>query len=193
MVDQKKIREAVRLLLEGIGEDTGREGLAETPDRIARMYEEIFSGSDEDAAVPLSRVFTVDSGEMVLEKDIVFYSMCEHHMLPFFGKAHVAYIPEGKVVGLSKLARTVEIYARRLQIQERMTGQIADAVMEHLQPKGVMVVLEAEHMCMTMRGVKKPGSKTVSVAVRGAFENNDQLQNRFFQMLRLDRGSGIDG
>lgn len=193
MVDQKKIREAVRLLLEGIGEDTGREGLVETPDRIARMYGEIFSGSDEDAAVPLSRVFTVDSGEMVLEKDIVFYSMCEHHMMPFFGKAHVAYIPDGKVVGLSKLARTVEIYAKRLQIQERMTGQIADAVMEHLLPKGAMVVLEAEHMCMTMRGVKKPGSKTVSVAVRGVFENNDKLQNCFFQMLRLDRGSSIDG
>lgn len=193
MVDQDKIREAVRLLLEGIGEDTGREGLAETPDRIARMYAEIFSGMEEDAAIPLSRVFTVDSGEMVLEKDIVFYSMCEHHMMPFFGKAHVAYIPDGKVVGLSKLARTVEIYAKRLQIQERMTEQIADAIMEHLAPKGVMVVLEAEHMCMTMRGVKKPGSKTVSIAVRGAFENNMELQNRFFQMLRLEEGSRING
>ena len=117
MVDQDKIREAVRLLLEGIGEDIGREGLAETPDRIARMYTEIFSGMEEDAAVPLSRVFTVDGGEMVLEKDIVFYSMCEHHMMPFFGRAHVAYIPDGKVVGLSKLARTVEVYAKRLQIQ----------------------------------------------------------------------------
>lgn len=193
MVDQEKIREAVRLLLEGIGEDPGREGLAETPDRISRMYAEIFSGMEEDAAIPLSRVFTVDSGEMVLEKDIVFYSMCEHHMMPFFGKAHVAYIPNGKVVGLSKLARTVEIYAKRLQIQERMTGQIADAIMEHLAPKGTMVVLEAEHMCMTMRGVKKPGSKTVSIAVRGAFENNPELQNRFFQMLRLEEGSRIDG
>lgn len=193
MVDQDKIREAVRLLLEGIGEETGREGLAETPDRIARMYAEIFSGMEEDAAIPLSKVFTVDSGEIVLEKDIVFYSMCEHHMMPFFGKAHVAYIPDGKVVGLSKLARTVEIYAKRLQIQERMTGQIADAIMEHLAPKGAMVVLEAEHMCMTMRGVKKPGSRTVSIAVRGAFENNVELQNRFFQMLRLDEGSRIDG
>ena len=192
MVDQNKIQEAVRLLLEGIGEDTGREGLAETPDRIARMYAEIFSGMEDDAAVPLSRVFSVDSGEMVLEKDIVFYSMCEHHMMPFFGKAHVAYIPDGKVVGLSKLARTVEIYAKRLQIQERMTGQIADAIMEHLAPKGAMVVLEAEHMCMTMRGVKKPGSKTVSLAVRGVFENNAELQNRFFQMLRLEKGNSID-
>lgn len=187
MVDQDKIQRAVRLLLEGIGEDVGREGLAETPDRIARMYAEIFSGMEEDPAVPLSRVFTVESSEMVLEKDIVFYSMCEHHMMPFFGRAHVAYIPNGKVVGLSKLARTVEIYAKRLQIQERMTGQIADAVMKHLAPRGAMVVLEAEHMCMTMRGVKKPGSRTVSIAVRGVFEGNAELQNRFFQMLRLER------
>ena len=186
MVDQKKIREAVRLLLEGAGEDVNREGLLETPDRIARMYTEIFSGMDEDGEVPLSKVFTVDSSEMVLEKDIVFYSMCEHHMMPFYGKAHVAYIPDGKVVGLSKLARTVEIYAKRLQIQERMTGQIADAIMKYLTPKGVMVVLEAEHMCMTMRGVRKPGSKTVSIAVRGVFEENTELQNRFFQMLRMD-------
>ena len=186
MVDQKKIREAVRLLLEGAGEDVNREGLLETPDRIARMYTEIFSGMDEDGEVPLSKVFTVDSSEMVLEKDIVFYSMCEHHMMPFYGKAYVAYIPDGKVVGLSKLARTVEIYAKRLQIQERMTGQIADAIMKYLTPKGVMVVLEAEHMCMTMRGVRKPGSKTVSIAVRGIFEENTELQNRFFQMLRMD-------
>lgn len=193
MVDQDKIQRAVKLLLEGIGEDTGREGLAETPDRIARMYAEIFSGMEEDPAVPLSRVFTVENSEMVLEKDIVFYSMCEHHMMPFFGRAHVAYIPKGKVVGLSKLARTVEIYAKRLQIQERMTGQIADAVMEHLEPQGVMVVLEAEHMCMTMRGVKKPGSRTVSIAVRGVFEGNTELQNRFFQMLRLERDDDSDG
>lgn len=186
MVNQDKIREGVRLLLEGIGEDTGREGLLETPDRIARMYAEIFAGMEEDAAAPLSRVFTADNSGMVLEKDIVFYSVCEHHMMPFFGKAHVAYIPDGKVVGLSKLARTVEIYAKRLQIQERMTGQIADAVMEYLAPKGVMVALEAEHMCMTMRGIKKPGSRTVSIATRGVFEENAELQNRFFQMLRLE-------
>lgn len=185
MVDQNKIKEAVKLLLEGIGEDTGREGLADTPDRIARMYTELFAGMTEEPSVPLSRVFTVENSEMVLEKDIVFYSMCEHHMLPFYGKAHVAYVPNGKVVGLSKLARTVEIYARRLQVQERMTNQIADAVMEHLKPGGVMVVLEAEHLCMTMRGVKKPGSKTVSIATRGAFAENIELQNRFFQMLRM--------
>ncbi len=185
MVDQDKIREAVKLLLEGIGEDIHREGLADTPERIARMYEEIFGGMEEDAAEHLSRVFSVDSHEMVLEKDIVFYSMCEHHMLPFYGRAHVAYVPDGKVVGLSKLARTVEVYARRLQIQEHMTEQIADAIMEHLAPRGVMVAVEAEHMCMTMRGVKKPGSKTVSVAVRGVFEEDQALQNRFFQMLQM--------
>ncbi|MDE6016443.1 MAG: GTP cyclohydrolase I FolE [Acetatifactor sp.] len=185
MVDQDKIREAVKLLLEGIGEDIHREGLADTPERIARMYEEIFGGMEENAAEHLSKVFTVDSHEMVLEKDIVFYSMCEHHMLPFYGRAHVAYVPDGKVVGLSKLARTVEVYARRLQIQEHMTAQIADAIMEHLAPQGVMVVVEAEHMCMTMRGVKKPGSQTVSVATRGVFENNEALQNRFFQMLHV--------
>lgn len=185
MVDQNKIREAARLLLEGIGENPDREGLRETPDRIARMYEEIFAGMEADGREELSKVFSVDNSEMVLEKDITFYSMCEHHMLPFFGKAHVAYIPDGKVVGLSKLARTVEVYARRLQIQERMTGQIADAVMEFLAPQGVMVAVEAEHMCMTMRGVKKPGSRTVSVASRGVFEGNAELQDRFFKMLQL--------
>ena len=141
---------------------------------------------DEDASEHLHKVFTVDNNEMVLEKDIVFYSMCEHHLLPFYGKAHVAYIPDGKVVGLSKLARTVEVYARRPQIQEQMTGQIADAIMEHLAPKGAMVVIEAEHMCMTMRGVKKPGSKTVTVACRGEFADNESLQNRFYQMLAVN-------
>ena len=186
MVNQDKIKEAVKLLLEGIGEDAEREGLVDTPDRIARMYTEIFSGMEEEAAVPLSKVIRVEDSEMVLEKDIVFYSMCEHHMMPFYGKAHVAYIPDGKVVGLSKLARTVEVFAKRLQVQERLTNQIADAVFEHLSSKGVMVVLEAEHMCMTMRGVKKPGSKTVSIATRGAFADNTELQNRFFQMLRLE-------
>lgn len=183
MVNHEKVKEAVRLLLEGIGENPDREGLKETPDRIARMYEEIYGGREENAAEHLSKVFTVDNNEMVLEKDIVFYSTCEHHLMPFYGKAHVAYIPDGKVVGLSKLARTVEVYARRLQIQEQMTGQIADAVMKHLAPQGVMVMLEAEHMCMTMRGIKKPGSRTVSVATRGIFENNTALQNQFFQML----------
>jgi GTP cyclohydrolase I len=185
MVDHDKIKEAVRLLLEGIGEDTEREGLKDTPDRIARMYDEIYSGMDEDASAHLSKVFTVDSSEMILEKDIVFYSMCEHHLMPFYGKAHVAYIPDGQVVGISKLARTVEVYAKRPQIQERMTGQIADAIMDNLDAKGAMVVVEAEHMCMTMRGVKKPGSRTVTVAMRGEFADNAGLQNRFYNMLNI--------
>ncbi len=184
MVDHEKVKQGVRLLLEGIGEDPEREGLLETPDRIARMYEEIFGGMDEDAGGHLGKVFSVDNSEMVLEKDIVFYSTCEHHLMPFYGRAHVAYLPDGKVVGLSKLARTVEVYARRLQIQERMTGQIADAVMRHLAPRGAMVVLEAEHMCMTMRGVKKPGSRTVTVATRGVFQDNPALQAQFYHMLR---------
>lgn len=185
MVDHEKIKEGIRLLLEGIGEDVSREGLIETPDRIARMYEEIYGGMEEDAAEHLSKVFSVCHNEMVLEKDIVFYSTCEHHLMPFYGKAHVAYIPDGKVVGLSKIARTVEAYAKRLQIQEQMTGQIADAIMDHLAPQGVMVMLEAEHMCMAMRGIKKPGSKTVTVAARGAFKEDTGLQEQFYKMLRL--------
>lgn len=184
MVDREKVERAVRLLLEGIGEEPNREGLLETPERIARMYEEICGGMDESAEIHLQKTFTAENTEMVVEKDITFYSMCEHHMMPFYGKAHIAYIPDGKVVGLSKLARTVEVYAKRLQIQEKMTGQIADALMEYLAPKGVMVLLEAEHMCMTMRGIKKPGSKTVSVAVRGVFEENERLQNMFFRMVQ---------
>ncbi len=184
MVDQKKIKEAVTLLLEGIGEDVNREGLKETPDRIARMYTEIFSGMEESASEHLSKTFTVSGSDMVVEKDIVFYSTCEHHLMPFYGKAHVAYIPDGKVVGLSKLARCVEVFAKRPQIQEKMTAQIADAVMEYLSPEGVMVMIEAEHMCMTMRGVKKPGSKTVTFAARGVFEENERLQEKFFGVVR---------
>lgn len=184
MVDQKKIEEAVRLLLEGIGEDVSREGLADTPNRIARMYEEIYKGMEEDPAQHLSRTFKVESNEIVLEKDITFYSVCEHHLMPFYGKVHIAYLPDGRVVGLSKLARTVEVYARRLQIQEQMTIQIAEAVMEHLKPQGVMVLVEAEHMCMTMRGVAKPGSQTITMAARGCFADNMQLQQYFFEMIR---------
>ena len=183
MIDQEKIKEAVKLLLEGIGEDAGREGLIETPDRIARMYGEICGGMEMDAGEILSKTFTTEKTEMVLEKDIVFYSMCEHHMLPFFGKVHIAYIPDGKIVGLSKLARCVEVYAKRLQLQERMTEQIAEAVMKHLSPKGVMVLTEAEHMCMTMRGIKKPGSRTVTYAVKGVFQEDMRLQENFFRML----------
>lgn len=184
MVNKDKIEEAVKLLLEGIGEDVNREGLVETPARIARMYEEVFSGMDESAEEFLSKRFHVENNDIVMEKDIVFYSMCEHHLLPFYGKAHVAYIPNGEVVGLSKLARTVETFAKRPQLQERMTNQIADAIMEYLGAKGVMVMLEAEHMCMTMRGIKKPGSKTVTCVKRGEFENNDGLVRDFYQMLK---------
>lgn len=182
MVDKDKIIEGVKLILEGIGEDVNREGLVETPERIARMYEEIFAGMNEDAAVHLNKTFTAENTDMIIEKDISFYSVCEHHLVPFYGKAHIAYVPDGKVVGLSKLARTVEVYAKRPQLQERMTTQIADAIMKNLGAKGVMVILEAEHMCMTMRGVKKPGSRTVTLASRGVFEENDRLANTFISM-----------
>ena len=182
-MDKKKIQEGVKLILEGIGENPDREGLLDTPDRIARMYEEIFGGLTQTAEEPLSKTFHVKDNAMVLEKDITFYSTCEHHFMPFYGKAHIAYIPDGKVVGLSKLARTVEVFARRLQLQEQLTGQIADALMEHMQPKGAIVMIEAEHMCMTMRGIKKPGSQTVTIARRGVFETDPVLEERFFRML----------
>ena len=183
-MDEKKIMEGVLLLLEGIGEDPMREGLRETPQRVARMYQEIFAGMAQSAAQPLSKTFHTQQTDMVLEKDIQFYSACEHHLLPFYGKAHVAYVPNGKVAGLSKLARTVEVYAKRPQLQERMTAQIADALMEHLQPEGAMVMLEAEHMCMTMRGIKKPGSRTVTYAARGVFADDEALKGRFFQIVK---------
>ena len=182
-VDKERIKKAVTEILNAIGEDPSREGLKETPDRISRMYEEIFSGMDENAHEILSKRFTVDNSEMVVERDITFYSMCEHHLLPFFGMAHVAYVPNGEVVGLSKLARTVEVYARRPQIQERLTAQIADAIMDTLSAKGVLVVIEAEHTCMTMRGVKKPGSKTVTIAARGVFKDNEALADRFLHLM----------
>jgi GTP cyclohydrolase I len=184
MTDQEKVKKAVRLFLEGIGEDPDREGLAETPDRIARMCEELYGGTDEAASAHLQKRFRVENNEMVLEKDIPFYSTCEHHILPFFGKVHIAYVPDGEVVGLSKLARMVEAYARRLQIQERLTAQIADKLMEELNPKGVMVMTEAEHLCMTMRGVKKPGSRTSTVVKRGIFAEKKEFADMFFQVLR---------
>ncbi len=184
MIDQEKIREGVRMILEGIGEDVNREGLIETPDRIARMYEEIAGGYEDDAAKHLEKRFHVKDNEMVVEKDITFYSMCEHHMLPFYGKAHIAYVPDKEVVGLSKIARTVEVFAKRLQLQEQLTAQIADAFVENLHPKGVMVMIEAEHMCMTMRGIKKPGAKTVTMTTRGIFDHNTELQNTFFQLVK---------
>lgn len=182
-MDKEKIKEGVKLILEGIGEDGAREGLLETPDRIARMYEEIFSGINSDPKELLKKTFSVENNELVLEKDITFYSMCEHHLLPFYGKVHVAYIPNGRVAGLSKLARTVEVYARRPQLQERLTAQIADALMEYLHARGVMVVIEAEHLCMTMRGIKKPGSKTMTYVCRGSFEEIPSLADRVFMMI----------
>ncbi|MFR7989998.1 MAG: GTP cyclohydrolase I FolE [Anaerovoracaceae bacterium] len=187
-MDKDKIREGVRLILEGIGEDIHREGLVETPDRIANMYEELTAGYRDSAAEHLAKRFHVENSDMILEKDISFYSFCEHHMLPFYGKAAIAYVPDGEVVGLSKIARTVEVFAKRFQLQERMAAQIADAFMEELKPKGVMVFLEAEHMCMTMRGIKKPGAKTVTVVTRGIFAEKEAMQNRFFQLLGRQNG-----
>ena len=182
-MDEEKIKQGVRLILEGVGEDIHREGLLETPDRIARMYRDLAGGYTENAATHLAKRFHVNNNDMVLEKDIHFYSFCEHHMLPFYGTAAVAYIPNQEVVGLSKIARTVEVYARRFQLQERLTAQIADVFMQELKPQGVMVLIEAEHMCMTMRGIKKPGTKTVTVVTRGIFEGNDSLQTSFYRML----------
>lgn len=183
MVDQDKVREAVRLLLEGIGEDPTREGLVETPDRVARMYSELCDGMDRSASEHLSKTFAVSGDDLVIERDITFYSLCEHHMLPFYGKAAISYIPNGRVAGLSKLARTVEVFARRLQLQEQLTAQVADALMAELDCKGAIVYMEAEHMCMTMRGVQKPGTKTATLARRGAFVENPELEARFFRML----------
>ena len=173
-MDNAKIEQGVRLILEGIGEDPDREGLLDTPARVARMYEEVFAGLTEDPARHFEVTFDEHHEEMVLVKDIPFYSMCEHHLVPFFGKAHVAYIPasDGRICGLSKLARLVEAFAKRPQVQERLTSQIADTLIEQLDPQGVIVVLEAEHMCMSMRGVRKPGSQTVTSAVRGVFEKS---------------------
>lgn len=168
-VDLPRIERAVREILEAIGEDPDRDGLLETPKRVAKAYGEFFAGLHEDPADLLATTFDIDHDELVLVKDIPFYSTCEHHLVPFHGTAHVGYIPgpEGKVTGLSKLARLVEVYARRPQVQERLTTQIVEALMEHLSPRGAMVVIECEHMCMSMRGVRKPGAKTVTSAVRG--------------------------
>ncbi len=173
-MDKQKIEAAIRQILEAIGEDPEREGLRDTPARIARMYEEIFSGLNEEPTDHLKIYFQEEQHEeLVLVKDIPFYSTCEHHLVPFFGRAHVAYLPKGgRLTGLSKLARTVEAVAKRPQLQERITASIAESLMEALEPYGVVVVVEAEHMCMTMRGVKKPGSKTVTSAVRGIFKKD---------------------
>ncbi|OFI05857.1 GTP cyclohydrolase 1 [Clostridium acetireducens DSM 10703] len=187
MVDEGKIKEAVKMIIEAVGEDPTREGLLETPDRIAKMYSEIFSGIEESPKKHLSKVFTVESDDLVIERDINFYSMCEHHFLPFFGKAHIAYVPNGKVAGLSKLARTLEIFAKRPQLQERLTSQIADALMENLNCKGVMIIVEAEHLCMSMRGIKKPGSKTTTMVIRGIFKEDYKLQQHVLNIINFKR------
>nr|WP_183183495.1 GTP cyclohydrolase I FolE [Anoxybacillus voinovskiensis] len=185
MVNYEQIEQAVRLILEAIGEDPNREGLLDTPKRVAKMYAEVFSGMNEDPKEHFQTVFSEEHEELVLVKDIPFFSMCEHHLVPFFGVAHVAYIPRGgKVTGLSKLARAVEAVARRPQLQERITATVADAIMETLEPHGALVVVEAEHMCMTMRGVKKPGAKTVTVAARGTFETDQTARAEVLSLIK---------
>jgi GTP cyclohydrolase I len=173
-VDHSKIEAGVRLILEGIGEDAGREGLLETPRRVADMYAEIFAGLEQDAAEHFCVTFNEGHQEMVLVRDIPLYSVCEHHLVPFMGRAHVAYVPgkHGRICGLSKLARVVDVFSKRPQVQERLTSQIADTIVEHLDPAGVIVVIEAEHLCMSMRGVRKPGAETITSAVRGIFESS---------------------
>ena len=185
MIDHEKVKEAVKMFLIAIGEDPNREGLQETPDRVSRMCSELFSGLDASASIHLKRVFPSDRPGLIVEKGIRFYSVCEHHLLPFFGNVSIAYYYHDKVVGLSKLARTVEVFARRPQIQENMTTQIANAVMNELSPDGVMVVTSAKHMCMSMRGVKNTTAETVTVAATGCFENDIALQNYVLNLINM--------
>lgn len=185
MVDKQKIAAAMRQIIEAIGEDPAREGLVGTPDRIADMYEEIFAGVHEDPRKYMETFFNTEHEEMVLVKDIAFYSMCEHHFVPFIGKASVAYIPKnGRITGLSKLVRVVDSVAKRPQLQERLTSEIADVIMECLDPEGVAVVVNAEHMCMSMRGVKKPGTHTVTSAVRGIFRRDARTRNEVMALMK---------
>lgn len=181
-MDRQKVIEAVENLLKALGEDTDSEGLKDTPRRVADAYAELLSGEGKTAEEHLSRTFRSEGGEMVIEKDIDFSSTCEHHLMPFFGKITIAYIPNGKVVGISKLARTVEVFAKRLQIQERLTNQIADEIMRCLKPQGVLVICEAEHTCMTCRGIKKPGTKTVTYAVSGNFPKDKR--DEVFRLIK---------
>lgn len=188
-MDAQKIEQGVRLILEGMGEDPGREGLVDTPARVARACAEVCSGMDGDPSQLFRVSFEAGHHEPVLVRDIPFYSLCEHHLLPFFGVAHVAYLPgeEGRVCGISKLARLVELYARRLQLQERLTDQVADTLCEYLDPKGVLVLVEAQHMCMTMRGIAKPGSTTVTVAARGVYEHDETQYAKILSMISLGK------
>lgn len=183
-IDKAKIEQAVRMILEAVGEDPEREGLQDTPARVARMYEEMFWGLHQDPSQYLQVVFTEHHDQMIIVKDIPLYSICEHHLVPFVGKAHVVYMPrEGKLIGLSKIARVVEVFARRPQVQERLTYQIADTFMDVLKPYGVMVVIEAEHMCMSMRGVRKPGTTTITSAVRGLFKTDNRSRSEALSLM----------
>jgi GTP cyclohydrolase I len=187
-VDHARLRRAVREMLAAIGEDPDREGLLDTPDRVARMYAEIFAGLHTDPAIYLQKTFTQKHDEMVLVKDIEFASMCEHHLLPFFGKAHIAYLPNGQIVGLSKLARVVDAVARRPQVQERMTEEIADLIETHLKARGVGVIVEAAHTCMSIRGVRKPGAMTITSSMRGGFLDNPMTRNELMALVFGARG-----
>lgn len=184
-MDTKTIETAVEMILEAIGEDASRDGIKDTPARVAKMYAEIFGGLTQDPSKLFEKTFDEHHNEMVIVKDIPFYSMCEHHLMPFFGKAHIAYIPvaSGRICGISKLARLVDCFAKRPQVQERLTSQVADTIVKELNPIGVLVVMEAEHLCMSMRGVEKPGSKTTTSAVRGAFLKNDTTRNEALSLL----------
>lgn len=183
---QKAIEQATRTILEAIGEDVTREGLLDTPKRVAKMYAEVFSGLGKTAEDILSVTFALEGGGEVIERDIPFYSMCEHHLLPFWGKAHIAYLPKDRVAGLSKLARTVELYAKKPQLQERLTKEIAEAIMRYLGAQGALVMVEAEHMCMNMRGVKKPGTKTVTTLALGRYA--EDADRRRETLMLLSRG-----
>ena len=182
-VDTERVKKAVTEILLAIGEDIGREGIKGTPERVAEMYTELLSGMSEDPKQHLSRVFTENYDEIVLLRDIPFYSICEHHLMPFIGSAHVAYLPAGSVLGVSKLARIVDCFARRLQVQERLTDQIADFIMNGLKPRGVAVVLEASHSCMTIRGIKKPGSVMVTSSLRGIFKRDPKSRNEIMSLM----------
>lgn len=187
MFDREKIKKGVRLIIEGIGENPEREGLVETPDRIARMYEEIFKGLEPPEEELLKCIEGETHDEMVLLRNIPFYSVCEHHFLPFFGNAHIAYIPDGRIVGLSELPRALDYIAKRPQVQERLTKQLADLIVEKIKPKGCMVVIEAEHLCMSMRGIKKPGVKTITSAVRGIFRKSQTTRQEALELINKDK------
>lgn len=186
-VDTDHIQKAVYEILEAVGENPDREGLKYTPARVARMYAELLEGAQHDPSEYLSSVFHEQYDEIVLLRDIPFYSVCEHHLMPFIGKAHLAYLPDGRVLGVSKLARIVDTYARRLQLQERLTDQIADFLMTNLKPKGVAVVLEASHSCMTIRGIKKPGAVMVTSALRGIFKKDPRSRSEVLTLMHVDR------